>query len=214
MFPRATLHEQLVLGTQLLTTPEAASLLGCTWQFLEILLQQGHLPYHANSEDYARVFRRISRESVVSLLARLKAQRNCVSNDGLVSIHIATAICHCKVPEIVDLIFGGELTKVSWPGDELILKNLLVDPQEVLPHVALDEAENYLDVAALEKALRTTTVTIDELLKREFLPVEMRRHPRTRVHQRFVHPVAVEQFLEKYISLSMMLARMASRLPV
>lgn len=204
VFPRAALHEQLVLETQLLTTPEAANLLGCTWQFLDILLQQGHLPYHANTEDYARVFRRISRESVASLLARLKSQRNCVSNDGLVSIHLATAICHCKVPEIVDLIFGGKLTNVSWSGDELLLKNLLVDAQEVLPHVAVDEAESYLDVAALEKALRTTTVTIDELLKREFLPVQMRRHPRTRVNQRFVHPVAVEQFLEKHISLSTM----------
>ncbi len=204
VFPRAALHEQLVLETQLLTTPEAASLLGCTWQFLDILLQQGHLPYHANSKDYARVFRRISRESVARLMARLKAQRNCMSNEGLVSIHIATTICHCKVSEIVALIFGGKLTKVSWSGDELLLKNLLVDPQEVLPHVALDEADNYLDVAALEKALRTTTATIDELLKREFLPVQMRRHPRTRVNQRFVHPVAVEQFLEKHISLSTM----------
>lgn len=204
VFLRAALHEKMVLETQLLTTPEAARHLGCTWQFLDILLQQGHLPYHANSKNYARVFRRISRESVVSLLARLKAQRNCASNESLVSIHIATAICHCTVPEIVDLIFGGKLTNVSWSGDELLLKNLLVDAQEVLPHVALDEAESYLDVAALEKALRTTTVTIDELLKREFLPVQMRRHPRTRVNQRFVHPVAVEQFLEKHISLSTM----------
>jgi hypothetical protein len=204
VFPRAALHEQLVLEKQLLTTPEAASLLGCTWQFLDILLQQGHLPYHANSEDDARVFRRIARESVEGLLARMKTQRNRVSNDGLVSIHIATAICHCKVPEIVDLIFGGKLTRVSWSGDELLFKNLLVDPQEVLPHVTLDEADNYLDVAALEKALRTTTATIDELLKREFLPVQMRRHPRTRVSQRFVHPVAVDAFLAKYISLSAM----------
>ncbi|WP_312356874.1 TniQ family protein [Agrobacterium sp.] len=204
VFPRADLHEQLVLEKQLLTTPEAASLLGCTSQFLDVLLQQGHLPYHANSEDYVRVFRRISRESVVSLLARLKAQRNCVTNDGLVSIHIATAICHCKVSEIVDLIFGEKLTKVSWSGEELLLKNLLVDPQEVLPYVTLDEAESYMDVAALQKALRTTTATIDELLKREFLPVQMRRHPRTRVNQRFVHSVDVEQFLEKHISLSAM----------
>ncbi|WP_157784522.1 TniQ family protein [Sinorhizobium fredii] len=204
VFTRAALHEHLVLEKQLLTTPEAASLLGCTWQFLDILLQQGHLPYHSNSEDHARVFRRITRKSVESLLARFKAQRDCMSNDALVSIHMATAICHCKVPEIVALIFGGKLKKVSWSGQELLLKNLLVDPQEVLPHVTLDEAESYLDVAALEKALRTTTVTIDELLKRRFLPVEMRRHPRTRVMQRFVHPVAVEAFLARHISLSAM----------
>lgn len=204
VFPRAVLHQHLVLEKQLLTTSEAANLLGCTWQFLDILLQQGHLPYHSNSENYTRVFRRIDRENVENLLKRIKAKGHCMSNDGLFSIHMATAICHCKVPEIVDLIFCGKLTKVSWSGEELLLKNLLVDPQEVLPHVALDEAENYLDVAALEKALRTTTVTIDELLKREFLPVQMRRHPRTRVNQRFVHPGAVEQFLEKHVSLSTM----------
>ncbi|HZG29227.1 MAG TPA: TniQ family protein [Ensifer sp.] len=202
VFPRATLHKHLVLESQLLTTPEAASILGCTWQFVDLLLQQGHLPYQTNSEDNQRVFRRITRQSVDGLLNRLRAQSYGISKEELVTINMATAICHCKVPEIVALIFGGKLKRVSWSGKALMLKNLLVDVQEVLPHVTLGDAENYLDVAALEKELRTTTATVDELLKRQFLPVKMRPHPRTRINQRFVHPSALKQFLDEHISLS------------
>lgn len=205
VFPRAELHEHLILEKQLLTTSEAASILGCSWDFLDILLQQGHLPYHLNSESSARAFRRLTRENVEGLLEWLRAKRDSnTPDDDMVSIQRTTAICHCTVSEVIDLIFGGKLRRLSWSGEELSLKNLLLDPQEVLPHVALANTGNHLNVAALEKALHTTTATVNELLNRKFIPAEHRRHPRTRNMQRVVHPAAVKEFLAKHISLSMM----------
>mgnify|MGYP000025792126 CR=1 FL=1 len=204
VFPRGALHEYLVLESQLLTTTEAANALGCSWHFLDILLTQEHLPYHLNSEECARVYRRIKRASVDNLIAWLTLRKDQVSNDGLVSIPKATAICHCKTPEIISLIFSGTLKRISWSGTELQLRNLLVDPVEVLQHVALEGPGAFMDVAALEKALRTTTATVEELIKLQFLQVQMRPHPRTRVHQRFVHPLDVEGFVSKHVSLSAM----------
>ncbi len=84
------------------------------------------------------------------------------------------------------------------------MTGLLVDPVEVQKLVMLSESEGLIDMRGVERRLRTTTATVSELVKRELLPTVVRRHPTKRIPQTFVEPSAVDQFLNKYVSLSIL----------
>jgi hypothetical protein len=193
----------LAVEQEFVTTSQAAKMLGCSAAVLEVLLDQGLLEFKLNNPGVPRPFRRIARSEIQRFLDIImqgaKTEPGFLRN--LVSMRAAAARCHCQVTEIIALICQGKLSYVG-RKQEQSLASLMVDPDEIAKHVELSEADGFLDMRGVERMLRTTTATVSELVKRDLLPITLRRHPTKRNLQRYVDTGAVKHFLGKYVSLS------------
>ncbi|KQQ85698.1 TniQ family protein [Aureimonas sp. Leaf324] len=144
----------------------------------------------------------IERREADAFMTRMLDQADrTIALDGLYHLPAAAKRTCRSTGEILQLLFGGKLTRVGIDPDVRGYLSVLVDPEEIKTLLA-PRAEGIVTLRAVEQELRTSTVVVKKLVDRGHLRARTIVNPVMRRPQTIVDRDELDQFKRSYVSLN------------
>jgi hypothetical protein len=213
-------HAVLSSATETMTSVEFAKALGLHPNRLPSIFKAGLIRRIEVEEPGMRPYTRIGRLDCEAFEKRLQVA--CASDNErkvLVSIANAAKRTFCDIAQIIELIFDDKLPSVRRLNETGQVAGLGVDVNELKAILmvarkaeasergllAFDSAapsSPLLNAEQVKSRLSTTTSTVAELLRLNYFELIEAPNPATKRTQKYVSTQSVEDFADKYISLT------------
>ncbi|MFN3312481.1 MAG: TniQ family protein [Hyphomonas sp.] len=192
---------------QFVTAQEAASIIGCSWGQLAHLQNAGLLVPREMEEGVHR----LHRHDLEDFMRPISDLPEVATSGSARTLWKTYNYVKCAIADICRLLLDRRLDSACRLPGPASLSLVLVDPEEVRRHLALQMPE---DPHAKETArnLRTNQQTLHYLAGRNLLSMNRRRHPFTRSVRWYVERRSLEQFEKRFVTIGM-LAREMGELP-
>lgn len=202
-------HHILEGASQTLTSKEVRDELGISEELMADLLRESLLS-RVESRAETRVYSRIRKEDVAEFKRNIAAACHSSENaKAMVTIAEAARACRCPAYEIISLVLGGRLKKVSAPvHDNFKIPDIRVDVEETCELVEKDRSAEWQDkhpgYVSLDDAralLRVKSQTIMFLIKHGLIDCTKLWSPQAFREHEYVSVKSIEKFRSEYVPL-------------
>ncbi|UIK14496.1 TniQ family protein (plasmid) [Rhizobium leguminosarum] len=206
-FDRAAMHDHIIREQEMMTTSEAAKLMGCTAIGIDHLLKAGLLGYLPNDGLGERIFRFVARTEVETFMDKLAANIEPVASiDDLEVRRIAAS--NYKVTAAVRHILNGDIRACVLRGEPVRLDTIYLNIEDMQREKRADPSRRQgirksrpgsLSVDEIRVHLDVTGSTVEELFKVGLLLGDLRRE-NAKHHARRASKEEIDEFKKTYIS--------------
>ncbi len=212
-FNRASMHEHISKEQTMVTTSEAAKLLGCTIAVVDNLLKAGLLGYAANEGLGERIYRFVDRAEIDALIIQLKAKVQVTSRINDAEMRYIAA-SNYKVTVAVPHILSGNIRVYVLPGHPVRLDTIYLNIEDTQREKRADTSRFHgirkrgpgrkckpetLSVDEIRIQLDVTGSTVEELFRVGLLTGEPPRE-NAKHHARRASKAEIDVFKNTYIS--------------
>ncbi len=187
-----------------LDVPEAKAYLGASRMQFETLVKSGILKPHARldveGDKLAPVNRRFTLHDMDELHLRLRAAVTTGADEGMSTLEEAVQKAGCKLTEILEQLLAKRLTKVGWVKDQVGLAAIRLDVDEI-KEATIGDQHGCLSFREVTRLIPASSKIVKALAEAGHLPIVQRRNPVKRNLQNVVEPVALENFIDEFVSL-------------
>jgi TniQ protein len=204
-FDAAALRPILQAARKTLTSKEAAVVLGVGNMRLLEFVEAGLIPAVEKRTAENRAYTRISEHDLNEFLRSLTTKMAVVADDaGLLTLTGAARVWVRPFHNLLTMILDGSLIGVLTDGTEPVLERVRLAPDAFQSETGrlAGGTDELMRLKEVEKALGTTTATVNELIDRGYLNIQTMRRQDTNREVKFVVRSSLGEFDAIHISLS------------
>ena len=184
-----------------LNAAEAKAALNAKGTQFEQLVKLGYIKADVEDETGAFSFiNRFSPSEIEEFLRKLKGAVTCKDDGSLVDLQQTRKRAICSFGEVVELLFGGKLSRVAIASCEHGLGAIRVDVDEVRDLTA-GASHDGIPIHHLVKLMPSSSKITRVLLAEKRIPTVRLRNPVTRNLQDYVAPKDLAAFMREFVSL-------------
>lgn len=184
-----------------LNAAEAKAALNAKGTQFEQLVKLGYIKADVEDETGAFSFiNRFSPSEIEEFLRKLKGAVTCKDDGSLVDLQQTRKRAICSFGEVVELLFGGKLSRVAIASCEHGLGAIRVDVDEVRDLTA-GASHDGIPIHHLVKLMPSSSKITRVLLAEKRIPTVRLRNPVTRNLQDYVAPKDLATFMREFVSL-------------
>ncbi|TAV45456.1 hypothetical protein ELI30_27825 (plasmid) [Rhizobium leguminosarum] len=205
-FNRAAMHDCIVREQEMVTTSEAAKMLGCTAIGIDDLLKAGLLGYSPNDGLGDRIFRFVAKTEIEEFLQNLTESVEEVDEIDSTQMR-PIAASNYKITKAVPHVLGRTIKAAVLCGHPVRLDTIQLSIEDMIREKRAEpkkparraKYEDTLSVGEIRVQLDVTGSTVEELFRVGLL-VGMPRREKAKNHARRASKTEIEAFNNTYIS--------------
>ncbi len=206
-FNRASMHEHIAKEQKMVTTSEAAKLMGCTVVAVDELLKAGLLGYVINEGLGERIYRFVERAEIDAFINKLESNVQVTSTVNDAEMR-PIASSNYKATAAAPHIFSGGIRVYVLPGHPVRLDTIYLNIEDTQREKRADSFRfrgirirklKTLSVDEIRIQLDVTGSTIEELFRVGLLKGDPRRE-NAKHHARRASKAEIDEFKNTYVS--------------